>query len=334
MTLYSNFLEQGRRNVLFNGNFQSWPEGVGPITSGDTALMMTFGYNGGGAFDVTASTTSKPNNNSPYVCKITTNTAKTSYTSTDYVHTFFKVEGYDILPFLGNKATLSFWVRSSVPGIYGVFFRNGSNDSSYVQEFTINAADTWEYKTISLTIDDSIGTWDYGNGLGLSVGFAPALGTTHATSTLGQWITGNYIGTTNQVNFAATAGNTFQISQMQLELGDTATQFEELPFAIFQDTANRYYQSITMYINATSVATGTGNCYASWDFNTTMRTNPTITHIGPQFWQGSIGWGAATGVVQSANTYRCLTTMTRAGASYVIGYGMLMIQSAYMDARL
>jgi hypothetical protein len=338
MTLYSNFIEKSRKNVLFNGNFDMWPVGTSfPVgKQGDTAGMVVFGDVGTGVFAVTASNASKPNDNCNQVYKIETTTAKTSFTGSEYAHTFFKVEGYDFVPFIGKTATLSFWVRSSVPGTYSVFFRSEGADASYIQEFTINTADTWEYKIITLTFDYSIGTWNYTNGIGLSVGFSPALGTTYATSTFGQWISGNYIGSTNQVNFAATIGNTFQISQMQLELGNTATPFDRISFAEIQENMDRYYQAISLsHLNATSVTTGAGNCYCSWDFPTIMRAVPTVNDTGAQFWSGHLSWAAATAVQHSANSVRCLTTMQNANdTGYAAGWALLMGITVYLDARL
>lgn len=336
MKLYSNFIGSERKNVLFNGNFDSWPTGLTfTNAAGRTALMMHFGANGGGAFTVSADNTSKPNDNCIYTYKVQVTTAKASYTGADYVHTMYYLEGLDFLSFVGKTATLSFWVRSSVAGKYGVFFRSGSADASYVQEFTINTSNVWEYKTIPVTFDYSIGTWSYSTDLGVSVGFSPALGTTYATSTFGQWISGNYIGTTNQVNFAATVGNTFQISQLQLEVGSNATPFKRPLTGEFGEMVGRYYQIISLnHLPATSVNTGTGNCYCAWDFPSYMRVSPTITHSSAQFWSPHAGWVAATAVQHSNNNYRCVTTMQNTTTGYTSKWPLLMIMDAFLDARL
>ena len=335
MTLHSSYIDQGRRNALFNGNFDSWPGGLGPFTAGDTACNWLYGHNGAVVCNAAGSSASKPNNTSKYVYKLEVTTADASMTDTDYVHTFYNVEGYDFAPFIGQTATISFWVRSSVTGIYSLFMRNYWLDRSYIAEFTINTPDTWEKKEITVKFDYVGGTWNYTNGQGINIGFAPACGTTFSTSTIGEWVSSNLIASSNQVsNWAATVGNTFQFAQMQMELGNTSSQFESLPWAAFEELVNRYYFSIYLYVNATCVGTGTGNGYVSWDFPSIMRAAPTITHPGTnQMWNGT--WIDATAVNHSANSYRCLTTMQNTTSGYVIGSALLILMTSVIcDARL
>ncbi len=337
MTLYSNFVESGRKNVLFNGNFTTWSAGTswGATVSGTkTADMMTYGESGS-VIVSNARSTIVPNSNAPWSYYISTTTAQASFIGVNHSYVYAVIEGYDFVPFIGKTATLSFWVRGSVTGIYSVSFRNTGSDRTYMATYTIDQADTWEKKSITLKFDYSGGTWDYINGVGLRIGFCQACGTTYATSSVNQWLSVNYLAATGQVNGCATIGNTIRFSQMQLELGSVATSFEQLDIALVQENAERYYQIVTPnYLNSTSVATGTGNCYSSWDFHNSMRAAPSITHAGLNFWQGAVGWVAPTGVVHSPNTYRCLTRVTAAGAAYVVGYSMLLNMAAYLDARL
>lgn len=337
MTLYSDYIEQGRRNVLFNGNFDRWPGGLGPYTvdlAEHTALMTVTAKSGGGEYSVTASTSSLPNNNCQYAHKMEVTTAETSVDTGDYALTLTRIEGWDFVPFIGKTATLSFWVRSSVTGTYTVSFRNSSRDRTLLKEYTINQADTWEYKTITLKFDYTGGTWDYTNGMGVDVCWTLLAGATYQSSTTDSWLTGNYLATPNQVNGGATISNTFQLALCQLELGSTATEYENLPVAQRQQLQERYYFEVYLYLNATQVQTGTGNAYASWDFPVTMRTSPTITHPGTnQMWNGT--WYDATDLTHSANTYRCLSTMTRNTTGWTVGTTVLMLMTQVIcDARL
>lgn len=337
MTLYSDFNEQARRNVLFNGNFLTWPEGLGPFTvdlAEHTALMAVAAKSGGGEYSVTGSTASKPVDSCHYVHKMEVTTAESVVDTGDYALTVIRVEGYDFVPFIGKTATLSFWVRSSVTGTYTVSFRNYVRDRTLLKEYTINQADTWEYKTITLKFDYSGGTWDYTNGMGLDICWTLLAGATYQSATTDSWLSANYLASTNQVNGGATIGNTFQFAQCQLELGATASEFEQLQPAAHQELAHRYYFDLYLYLNATQVQTGTGNAYVSWDFPVHMRATPTITHPGTnQMWKGT--WAAATGLTHSANNYRCLSIMTHTGTGYTIGTTVLVVMSSVIaDARL
>lgn len=168
--------------------------------------------------------------------------------------------------------TLSFWVKSSVTGTYSGSFRNSAHDRSYVFEYTIDTANTWERKTITITADTT-GTWLTDNGSGLKIiwGLGGAV-----SGTVGSWQSGNYFTSTNQTEWIATSGATFYISQIQLEVGDTATPFEHLPYDVQLARCQRYYQ------------TPFGNgCIGHWDSTTQiwwgvryyceMRATPSVT---------------------------------------------------------
>ena len=162
-----------------------------------------------------------------------------------------KIEGYNFSSAGFGKATakdvtLSFWVRSSITGTYSTSAMNSTANRSYVSEYIINTADTWEKKTI--TIDgDTTGTWPSTSGMSLQLFFClDNDGGSFTTSTIGSWIASNkYAGSTNQVNWAGTNGATFYITGVQLEVGDTATPFEHRSYGDELAKCQRYYWQST-----------------------------------------------------------------------------------------
>ena len=147
--------------------------------------------------------------------------------------------------------TLSFWVKSSVTGTYSGSFRNSAHNRSYVFEYTINTANTWERKTITVAADTT-GTWLTDNGSGLKIIWGLA---STSSGTAGSWQSANYFTSTNQTEWIATSGATFYISQVQLEVGTEATPFENRMYSTELAMCQRYYEK--SYSDGTAPATST-----------------------------------------------------------------------------
>jgi hypothetical protein len=180
--------------------------------------------------------------------------------------------------------TLSFWVRSSLTGLYGVGFQNSAQSRSYVGTYTINSANTWEQKTITVAGDTS-GTWiGATNGIGLSLEFD--LGSNDANNqTAGSWgTTANARRTSSCVKWANTAGATFYITGVQLEKGSTATSFDYRPYGTELALCQRYcFQMNTGDSGANNVKfalgtnAGTTQSWTVVHFPVQLRTYPTLT---------------------------------------------------------
>jgi len=185
--------------------------------------------------------------------------------------------------------TLSFWVRSSLTGTFGGSLQNNNNDRSYPFTYTINAADTFEYKTVTVA-GDTTGTWvGATNGIGLYVNFSMGAGSGRL-GTAGSWQAAGYYGATGQVNLVATSGATWYITGVQLEVGTQATGFEYRQFGQELALCQRYYQKTydvgtapgTTYnfeyaSPATAIGTGNFGMPCGRSFVVSMRATPTIT---------------------------------------------------------
>ena len=166
---------------------------------------------------------------------------------------------------------LSFWVRSSLVGTYGVGLQNSAQNRSYVATYTINVANTWEYKTITVA-GDTTGTWiGATNGIGLSLEFDLGSASSY-NQAAGSWgVGGNARRTSGCVNWANTSGATFYITGVQLEPGSTATPFERRSFGQELALAQRYYQASGFMVN------NAGSVYTNYFFKQPMRAVPTVT---------------------------------------------------------
>jgi hypothetical protein len=204
-----------------------------------------------------------------------------------------KIEGFNTADLGWGTAsaqtvTLSFWVRASVTGTYAVIIGNSGLTRVYPATYTINSANTWEQKTITIAGDTS-GTWETTNGTGIRVNFNLGTGSTYAIASGSGWVTstGAYTvsGTTN---ISATNGATFYITGVQLEQNTTATPFERRLYNQELTNCQRYYWKMS--------SESSYGANVSWFFNTfsytttiqigvvqnpvQMRTTPTLTTSG------------------------------------------------------
>ncbi len=218
-----------------------------------------------------------------------------SVSASDFLCLIQSIEGYNIAD-LGfgtanaKTVTLSFWVRSSgltYPATFGGALANQDGSRSYPFSYTISSANTWEYKTITIT-GDTTGTWLTTNGLGLALRIGLGVGSTYL-GTAGAWAAGaNYFSATGATSVVGTNGATFYITGVQLEVGSTATSFDYRPYGTELALCQRYYQVVGG--NTGDLNSITGRYYATsgiyvanqYQFPVQMRANATMT-VGGTF---------------------------------------------------
>ncbi len=179
--------------------------------------------------------------------RITVTSTDSSLTGTQRLFVRQPIEGNNVEDLNWGTAnarpiSLSFWVKSSVTGTYGVSFGNSGNSRNYVTTYTINVANTWEYKTLTIPGDTS-GTWLTDNGMGLGLFFALAMGPDYNTSTVNAWQAGVRFSATGATSLIATSGATWQLTGVQVEVGSVATPFERRPIGLELQLCMRYYES-------------------------------------------------------------------------------------------
>ena len=119
---------------------------------------------------ITQSTDVPANSGFSNSLRVSVSTADTSIAAGDYAVLDQVIEGYNVVDLVGVPFTLSFWVKSSKTGIHCFKLGNINGDRSYIAEYTISAANTWEKKIITISVGiPADGTWNYTNGAGLSV---------------------------------------------------------------------------------------------------------------------------------------------------------------------
>lgn len=300
----------GRRNLLDNGDF-----------------LMTFA--GGSALSISASSAFAADrwktciSSSPGVVtaqrvwggaapgfqgyhRITVTTADTSIASTDLYYLQHGIEGFANYYGLGwgaagaKNVTLSFWVRSSLTGTFSGSLRKyvaGPGNRSWPFTYTINAANTWEYKTVTIT-GDTNSDWATNNDAILF--FNLGSGSTY-TGTAGQWNSTNCVGATGSVNLISTVNATWDLTGIQLEPGSVATPFEYIDIATNVARCARFYQRHTDPGYRGGVDGGKNPTRMRFTFPYKMRQSPSVSWTGTtNLWDGTAVTTLNTGAFTSA----------------------------------
>ena len=178
----------------------------------------------------------------------------------------------------------SFWVKSTVTGT--AVCELVDNDSAHrtnSQSYTINSANTWEYKTVTFPPDTGGSTMDDDNASSMYFAFWLVAGANYKSGSLqtswGAINNGNRaVGQT--INIGSSTDNNFYLTGVQLEIGQNPTEFEHEPFERTLLKCQRYYFK---FLEGNNKEIGVGWYYSSshvsfmFRYPTTMRATPTAT---------------------------------------------------------
>mgnify|MGYP005992858591 CR=1 FL=1 len=188
-----------------------------------------------------------------------------------------------------KDVTLSFWVKSNVTGTYTVSLYVYDANEIYRVPYTINSSGTWEYKTITFAGNTS-GNCNSDNTVGIELAWALGAASGYkgaGTDETWESYSATKYATGITADIGATTGNYWQITGVQLEVGDTATPFEHRSYADELAKCLRYYYRWG-FQDASPSGTIPIQCYGTssggidvWNnFPTEMRAKPTITVNG------------------------------------------------------
>ena len=282
----------GRRNIIINGAMQVAQRGTSSTSTSyatvDRIMVRTNNLDQL-AFTQSQSSTVPSGEGFSNSFKFEVTTQETALSGGEYANIQHRIEAQNLQSLAygtsnAKKATLSFWVRSSLTGKYSVLFFAEDDTRSNTQSFTISSADTWEHKTI--TIDgDTTGVIDNNSGSGININFQLAAGSDYAGTPHSGW--GAYAETddfafSDQVNFIAQTG-TFYLTGLQFELGSQATPFEHRSFGEELQLCKRYFHKTggTAYCNIGTVTNYTsGAMLGPYKHPVEMRSAPSVTKSG------------------------------------------------------
>ena len=278
----------GNRNYIYNGDTSLCQRAtsVTSIGNGDSGYhvqdrwyVQEQGTTGG---EITMSRATEVPNGFQYSMKFQCTT--TESLAADEAWLFQqRLEGQDLYAWKKGTAdalpvTLSFWVNATITGTNIVRLYDNNNTRHIAKSYTVNSSNTWEYKTITFA-GDTTGIFNRDNATSLQILFYLAAGTnfnpdggTLATS----WAANNAANAAvGQVNNLDSTSNLFHITGIQLELGETASAFQNETYGENLARCQRYYEVINMQSYArvgNSINTNDTRGHA-FDFKTEKRTN-------------------------------------------------------------
>ena len=243
----------GRKNLIINGDFRiNQRSGTHTLISGYHLDRWKFQKDGLGqyAHSVTSSTDAPAGFSKSLRLEVTS--TETSISSTEDLALTQEIEGQNLqlLAAGTNSAksfTLSFWVKSTKPGIYcvSIVADPNTNNKIFSTTYTINLANVWERKIIKIP-PCTLTTIPNVSSKGMSVRWITLAGSAYTGATGGvlhEWDDYHSSlfagGHQTQID---TDGDVWQLTGVQLEAGRNATDFEHRPYGEELALCQRYYQ--------------------------------------------------------------------------------------------
>ena len=326
-----NLIGAGRKNKVINGDMSISQRGttfsnIGGNTEQYTLDRFKLQTNNLDQAVATISQDSSAPDGFSKSLKIQCTTAETSVEDSEHARLMYDGEGFDFTDIgfgtsSAKKVTLSFWVKSNITGTWGMNFWRGDANRSNLRTYTINEANTWEHKVITLSADTTGGVVNDDNGYGFRINWGLATGANFATShPLDTWYGFNqsyfYPYDARNTNFYSSTSNNFYLTGVQLEVSDVATEFEHRLYGEELSLCERYFQCMK---GPSSVPGGTSErCYgvahtystsrALWtfQFKTEMRSSPTVSidTISDIQVLSASAWNSATSFVSTNNFHK------------------------------
>ena len=308
------------RNLIINGAMQVAQRGTSSTTSGYGSVDR-FTVNFTGVDEApTQSQVDVASGTSPYVrgfrkaLRVTNGNQTGGAGNLDFISIRYKLEAQDIANsgwrYMYNTSgddfiTLSFWVKSSVAqNFYGYLYSHDGTAQAYAFETGSLSANTWTKVTKTIPGNSNL-TFDNNNDSGLDIYISQFWGIdrTDGGRTLNSWL--QYNGAARTRDFTSTwyttNDATFELTGVQLEVGEQATPFEHRSFNDELTRCQRYY-----YVIGDARDSGTTfqlfNChaYSTVQFETTVHYP--VMRVTPSLVQGT-----GTGYMSAMNASGTIT---------------------------
>ena len=310
----------GSKNLVVNGDMRIKQRTTMPTTgAGYTVDRWQFAEAGAMVATITQDTDVPSGKGFANSLKIVVATEDSSVAAGDYVYIRQAFEGQNLQHLQYGHAdakslTVSFWTKRPLTGTHCVaLYSQDATHRTYVREFTIAVADTWEYFSLTFPGDAS-GNINDDTGPGIDLIFPLMSGSTWQISA-DAWSAGQDWATSNIVNDVGIADDIIYLTGVQLEVGDIATDFEHEDYGTQLRKCQRYY--LATGVGTVGGALTTANAHFGVQYQVEMRAAPTAALLDATMY---IGDTTGSGLVGSPNAIYSSTINSTGCLLYVNGW--------------
>ena len=306
------------RNMIINGAQRIWQRGDSfPGTGSSRYNGDRFKYEGSSLGAWTISRAGDYPTGFSASTKFLCTTADASPGTNDHGFLQYRMQGEDLRHLKKGSAdalptTLSFWVKTNLTGTWQVNLQDQDNNRIIGKTYTVTAANTWEYKSLTF-VGDTTGIYSNDTGLSLIIEWALGAGTGYSSGAVPTAWESHSGGTPDRaagmtVNLASATGNTFFITGIQYEVGNNATPFEHITYGDDLARCQRYAVGFGGYTAYDWLGTGGYNtsgvkCHVT--LPQMMRAVPIVESVG------TVSHWAATSDAAAGGT---VTAIAKAGS--------------------
>ena len=277
----------GARNLIINGAMQVAQRGTSVTAKTNTAYQTVDRFlteTNGATYDHSQSTTVPSGQGFSYSLKAVIDGAFTPTSAQYFIPFEQRIEGQNLQHLAygtsdAKSVTLSFWIRSSKTGTYVVEFSNFNSTQSrkYSKQYTIDAADTWEYKTLTWE-GDTVRSFDNTNDVEGVFYWWVTAGTDFNSGTIPSgWENSTTANRAVGVPTSLADNDEYYLTGVQVEVGE-ATPFEHRSYADELQRCMRYYEK--SYVDCQYFMNGSSGAQVQRQtnyFQVQKRANPTRT---------------------------------------------------------
>jgi len=272
----------GRRNILINGGLQISQRGtdLNDVSHGDYCadrFQITKANTDQLVINYDQSTDTPDGFSNSF--KLSVGTVESAIDTNEYLMINQKIEAQNLqhLKYGTSSAetlTLSFHVKSSVTGTYAISVFQQDASKYYSTTYTVNSANTWEYKTVKINGNTS-DIINNDNGSGLRLSWTLSSGSNFTSGSNDAWGASSNWAVGHNASWITTSSATFFLTGVQLEVGSQATPFEHRSFGEELFLCSRYCRTYTGQ-NFGRARDGDSYYGGGLHFNPPMRSTPTL----------------------------------------------------------